>query len=308
VTVAVRCHACGWTGDAIGLVAIVRGLDVRRDWARIVEEISHLTNGRLDGPPIAERDRRAIATSVTDSGGDDAYNQIWSYILDASTPLKSVSPSIARYLQSRGIFEDAGAVGLRGMPKDPTALIDALVRNYGRAALVRAGVLRRGTSSVASPCWPLLIPWRDRFGRITCVQRRRVDSGEPRYLSPPGRSPRAPFGVDLLGAALAAGGDDVGVVVVEGAIDTLSRRLIARHRRESVAVIGVYSASTPCVGLPLDLLSRRRIVLALDADDAGERACAAIAKSLDGVVANVTRERPPSGANDWNATITELSK
>jgi hypothetical protein len=31
-TVAVRCHACGWTGDAIGFVAIVRGLDVRRDW------------------------------------------------------------------------------------------------------------------------------------------------------------------------------------------------------------------------------------------------------------------------------------
>jgi hypothetical protein len=55
------------------------------------------------------------------------------------------------------------------------------------------------------------------------------------------------LGVDLLAAALAALGPDAEVVIVEGAIDYLARRRIARHRDERPAVIGVYSASSPCV-------------------------------------------------------------
>ena len=94
---------------------------------------------------------------------------------------------------------------------------------------------------------------------------------------------------------------------VEGAIDALSRRCIARHRDECAAVLGVYSASTPCVGLPLDLLAGRRVVLALDDDAGGERASAVIGDSLRGVAAELFRERPPNGAKGWNATIVKVS-
>lgn len=37
-TIACRCHGCGWTGDVLGLVAAVRGLDTRRDFGRVLAE------------------------------------------------------------------------------------------------------------------------------------------------------------------------------------------------------------------------------------------------------------------------------
>ncbi len=94
------------------------------------------------------------------------------------------------------------------------------------------------------------------------------------------------------------------MVFVEGALDCLARRRIARARNERAAVLGVYSASTPCEGLPLDLLSGRRVVLALDDDEAGERACDALGSALHGVARELVRERP-EGAKDWGQALTQ---
>jgi DNA primase len=64
-------------------------------------------------------------------------------------------------------------------------------------------------------------------------------------------------------------------------------------------VIGAYSASSPDVGLPLDLIQGRRVVLALDGDRAGEEACAKIAAAVQGVASELIRERPPEKSKDW---------
>lgn len=40
-----RCHGCGWTGDALSLVAAVEGLDVRRDFRRVLERAAELAGG-----------------------------------------------------------------------------------------------------------------------------------------------------------------------------------------------------------------------------------------------------------------------
>ena len=53
-------------------------------------------------------------------------------------------------------------------------------------------------------------------------------------------------------------------MIVEGALDCCARRRIARAQNERAAVIGVYSASSPDSGLPLDLIQGRRVALALD--------------------------------------------
>jgi DNA primase len=98
---------------------------------------------------------------------------------------------------------------------------------------------------------------------------------------------------------------DAEVVIVEGALDVLARRRIARHRGEHAVILGVYSASTPCSGLPLDLLAGRRVVLALDADAPGEGACVAIAQALRGTAKELVRERPPPGGKDWSAALGE---
>jgi DNA primase len=152
----------------------------------------------------------------------------------------------------------------------------------------------------------LVIPWRDRFGRISCVQRRRIDDGKPKYLSPRGRSPRAPFGVEHLAAALEYQGPDAEIIICEGALDCLARRRIAREQDERAAVIGVYSASAPAVGLPIELLRERQVVLALDNDEAGDRACRDIAIALDGVAARFIRARP-TGFKDWNSALCGAS-
>jgi DNA primase len=173
------------------------------------------------------------------------------------------------------------------LPRDGRDLCASLLSAFERADLEAAGVLRRGHDALDWPAWSLLIPWRDRFGRIACIQRRHLGDVKPKYRFPSGRSPVAPFGADILADALGYLGPDASIVVVEGALDCLARRRIARARGESVAVLGVASATTPTVGLPLDLLAGRRVVLALDRDEAGARGRDALGAALAGVAAEL---------------------
>jgi DNA primase len=293
-TIAVRCHGCGWSADALGLIAQVRSLNVEREFSEVLRAAAHIA-----GPSVTTCEpRHARAHREPETIGEETYDRIWTHVLDACSPTRSVAPNVAGYLTWRGIFADADAVGIRGLPSRADTLLASLFSTFERHHLERAGVLRQGLEVLDWLAWALCIPWRDRFGRITCVQRRRIDDGRPKYRSPAGRAPRAPFGVELLKDALAFHGPDAEVVVVEGALDCLARRRIARHQSERAAVIGVYSASSPTVGLPVDLLSGRRIVLALDNDAAGEAACSRIADALRDVAAELVRERPECG-KDW---------
>lgn len=292
-TIAVRCHGCGETGDALGLIAQVRGIDDFRATLRAAAEIANAP-AMLD--ELAERPIRDRHEGVS----DEDYHAIASYLLDACE--LRLAPDVASYLHGRGVYADADAACVRGLPRDGRPLVAALLATFERANLESAGVLRPGHAALDWPAWCLLIPWRDRFGQITCIQRRRLDAGEPKYRFPRGRAPRASFGVDLLSAALESLGPDAEVVFTEGALDCVARRRVARHRGEGAAVLGVYSASTPCRGLPLDLLAGRRVVLALDDDRAGEQACNALATALHGVAAELVRERP-QGAKDWGEAL-----
>jgi DNA primase len=291
--VRVRCFGCDLTADAFGLIAEVRGMDVRRQFRAVFDEARALAGV---APRVEiERPRTATAPVVSEEG----YDRIACAVLEHCSPMRQVSPHVAAYLEARHIFADAEAVDVRGLPRDTRPIARELLSHFERADLESAGILARGSDALDWQNYPLLIPWRDRFGRVTCLQRRRLDSDEPKYRFPSGRPPRAPFGIDLLGPALEGRGADVEVIIVEGALDCLARRHIARHRREQCAVIGVASASTPCAGLPLDMLEGRRVVLGLDDDEAGERACASLAIALGPVVADLTRERP-AAAKDWN--------
>lgn len=125
-----------------------------------------------------------------------------------------------------------------------------------------------------------------------------MDAVEPKYRSPWGRAPRAPFGSELLADALEWFGPDAEIVVCEGALASLARRKIARGLGERAAVIGVYSASSPDVGLPMDLLEGRRIVLSLDRDKYGEAAREKLAALLGGIAGELVHERTRGDAVD----------
>jgi DNA primase len=294
-TIAVRCHGCGATGDALSLIAQVRGLNMRTDFREVLR-----VAGEIAGAPVPADATALPKTPEPNPEGvsDETYDAIWTGVLEACSPLREVSPRTAAYLRWRGLEVEAEADGLRGLPTDARPLVRALLDTFDRKELELAGVLRPGHDAIDWPEWPLLVPWRSRFGRIQCMQRRRVDNGSPKYRSPRGRAPRTPFGVHLLVDALAQSAR-AEVILAEGALDCLARRAIARGRGEASVVLGVYSAASPERGLPIDLLDGRRVVLALDNDAAGDRACDRLAEVLRFVAAELIRERPPVGPKDW---------
>ena len=306
-TVRARCFGCGFTGDALGLVAAALNVDVRSDFRAVLRE-----GLRLTGRDTRSFDRRpagrVVSPTVAPAVGDETYDAVARTLLDLCSPVRDVAPDVARYLVARGVFGEAEAIGIRGLPPDRRELVATLLATFERADLERAGLLRPGHSEIDWPRYALLVPWRDRFGRITCVQRRRIDNlddGSTRYRTPVRRAPKAPFGVDLLGQALDFHGPNCEVVFVEGALDCLARRRIARARNECSAVLGIYSASTPCEGLPLDRLVGRRVVLALDDDTAGKRACNSLGLALQQIAGELVRERS-DGSKDWGEALVKV--
>jgi hypothetical protein len=51
----VRCFSCGWAGDVFGLVGAVRGLSVRVDFSRVVQEAAELAGVEPDARTTAVR-------------------------------------------------------------------------------------------------------------------------------------------------------------------------------------------------------------------------------------------------------------
>jgi len=46
-TIACRCHACGWTGDALSLIAAVEGRDLHRDFPRVLARAAEIAGVTL---------------------------------------------------------------------------------------------------------------------------------------------------------------------------------------------------------------------------------------------------------------------
>lgn len=73
-TVACRCHACGWSADALGLVAKVNGLDTDRDFPRVKELAAQLAGVTLEPRQAPAQERRLVAEyDYTDAAGALLY-------------------------------------------------------------------------------------------------------------------------------------------------------------------------------------------------------------------------------------------
>ena len=164
-TIAVRCHGCGASGDALSLVAIVSGLDARRDFRAVLEEGARIAGIRLaslDGSSSsAPRPVRAPRPPAPrDDGpaplGDDAFAELADALLELC-PVAG-EPDVHAYLEGRGIAGWAMQWG--ALPGDRARLgevRDLLVERVGRDAWLRSGLAHttdttRGTSKVAAGC------------------------------------------------------------------------------------------------------------------------------------------------------------
>ena len=107
----------------------------------------------------------------------------------------------------------------------------------------------------------LVIPWRDRWGRIATIAARSVDESDPKYLYLKGATKPPAFGLDV---ALAGGRGRDELVLVEGLIDVMA--LQTRGLENVAALGGGGELLTPRRWATLLDYAIHRFVLVLDND------------------------------------------
>lgn len=210
----------------------------------------------------------------------------------------------------RGPLDDAH----KGDPYDPFAVVHlaaelcALPEASGWSWLL-------GPRGFHHPRHRLLIPWRLPDGRVWLLQRRYApETGdEPKPADGSGKyreEARAtdvapqPYGVDSPSLATAEE-----VWLVEGAADVLAVRALNRRgllasggRIRSLVALGLPGTSVVDKFIPalLPLVAGRRVVLAFDADTAGDSGSKALSDALDDSEAtSLIRRTAPAPCRDW---------
>lgn len=306
-TVAVKCHGCGASGDALSLVAAVRGLDLRGDFAAVLEESAYLAGIRLAPSSTGYVARPAPAPRAAPvTLGDDAF----AALADALLELCPVEGEVDAwgYLRRRGIADHAR--GWAALPSSATSraqVRDALVARVGRDVWLRSGLAHADGARAGEWIFGdhrLVIPWRAAGvqGAVVTLQRRLLrapsSASEPRYVVPRGRPATVPYGCETALEELGAGME---LCIVEGALDTLAMRILAGRAGLHRATVGIPGVEhwRRCAKVLCGAVRGCVAVLALDADAAGERHVAELAEELTKAGAvRVLRSKPVEG-KDW---------
>lgn len=253
-TIACRCFACDWSADALGLVAVAHGLDVRRDFPRVLDLAGELAGAEPLPPRQAPPPPRAYPPQPEVAA-------LWA----ASLPVVD-DVEVTAWLRSRGV--DPGGVGrdlARALPR--TAPLPSWARSYV------------GTWPAAG--YRAIIPLFDEIGRLRSVRARRVavrDDGGPKALPPAGHRTAGLVMACALGRRMLAGhAQPAAVLVAEGEPDFL----LAATRQTDAAVIGIISGAwTPAVGARIPVGAR--VSVRTHHDLAGDKYAAQVAETLRG--------------------------
>ena len=291
-TIRVHCFGCDVSGDALSLVAAVRGLDIKSDFSLVLDEAAQIA-----GIHVQRRERGGRPTVDT-----RVYSAVVSRLCELCPWVDD--HDVYGYIVRRVVVVGASDAGFGGLPpaNKQEQIVRRLAEEFGIDALVAGGLVwldrstrRPDLGRFARPDHRLLIPWRRIDGLIAVLQRRRLDHHEPKYVFPTGMRPVLPFAAERLRAH----GADRTLVFCEGALDTLALRLL--DSRDGLGILPL--------GLPgLDgwraewatFARGREACVAFDADTAAERKAAAAAEDLWRAGATrVQRWQPRHGAKDW---------
>ncbi|MBL8600332.1 MAG: hypothetical protein JNK72_00265 [Myxococcales bacterium] len=310
--VVAKCFACSASGDVLGLVAAVYGLDVERDYPEVLREAAHLAGFSLDDERPRVLPPRPPPPPEPEPLDDATFATLARYIL-AACPLQG-EPDVARYLNSRRLGRLALAEGWGALPGDRVRLdqltLDCIAL-VGRDAWRRSGLAVREGKHQDRMVWGqhrLIIPWRGPGldGAVLTLQRRTLGpppEGVGKYIFASGRPPRFPYGIDLFAEEE---DHEAPVVWVEGAIDALALRALCRSRRVPAQVLGLpgISAWSRHGDLWAQYARRRRVALGLDlelrgqAAEAVDKALTRMGETLGAVATRIDRWRPV-GHHDW---------
>lgn len=194
----------------------------------------------------------AVSAAVHRNGVLEAFTA-----LAGETLMLPAGAGAVGYLHSRGFSEDPAALARIGFGAYPSPSM--------RAGL-RAPARELDDFGLRDSRWSnrVLIPWWDGYGRITTIAARSLGDSEPRYLYLR-NAPLPPF---FRPRRSRASGHVTRVTLVEGMIDAL---LLAAHGVDGMLATGGTSVSDRHVHALVEL-GVRTVVLALDADDAGQAA------------------------------------
>ena len=266
--IAVYCHGCGQRGDVLTLIAAARGLDIRRDFGRVVELGADLAGGLVSDPPIV---RRALPAPRLPPS-PDSVRALW----EAATP----------------VTDDAALVSqLAKRCLDP-----AVIEDLDLARAMPSGPLPRWAWS-AGKTWlesghRLLIPLWDTEGNMVSVHARTVEKVDPdqqKGLFPSGHSAKWLFFADSFARLLITKGipswwrqsEPPSVIITEGAPDFLT---VATHygcSEYATAVLGILSGSWSDE-LAARIPTECRVIVKVHRDEAGQKYRDQICRSLSG--------------------------
>lgn len=302
-TIACCCMSCGATGDALSLVAAVRGLDVSRDFRAVLEAAAEIAGVRLDDAApraVAPAPRRPAPPPEPEPLYDATFSAIVAPILHLGRLDDSpIAADVTSYLDARGLLAEARADGWAALPRlaeTQRAWVRMLVEAVGETA-VEASRLRYCGTFVWSDN-RLVIPWRDPAGNVQTIQRRTIldgSRGGTKYVFPAGRKPRHPFGVERVRAG-------VPIAIAEGAADVLALRRIYRETgvdRDVIGIPGVNGWASQWA----ELCRGRVVYIATDADEPGEKAVGPIAADLYAAGAASVKRAVPTTGKDWTEAL-----
>jgi DNA primase len=271
-----KCWPCDLGGDAPALVMQLNGVTFP-EAVRIVAELSGIVAAerRPASPrPRPPRPAPALAASKPASPPPERssglpLDEASSLVTEAAGRLWTPEGTEAlAYLHGRGLTDETIRAARLGVVKSvsiPTREGDRCYRACG-----------------------VVVPWLD--GNCLCLVKLRQPEGSkgPKYVEAYRDRPTIYPGTDAIEPGRP-------LVIVEGELDAL---LLGQELRDLAAVVTLGSASSrPDPATLVDLMPAAPWFLALDGDEAGDKAAATWP-------ARAVRVRPPEGLKDW----TELGQ
>jgi DNA primase len=266
-----HCFGCGKSGDLFTFYELSEKVEFREALAELAQRAGvELESFRTAAPVEAD-------PSVAQSRDlNELAAQLFSYVL-----LNSPSASAARdYLAGRGL--DAATIAQFRLGFAPDSW-DYLLKQFSARgidprAMQEAGLLQERENGGYYDRFRnrLIFPIRDRDGSVVGFGARAMGDDQPKYLNSAQSAvfdkSRILYGLDLARESIR---DEDRVVIVEGYMD-----VIAAHQfghKNVVATMG-----TAVTESQIELIKRmtKRIVLALDADAAGQMAALRTIESI----------------------------
>ncbi|MDQ2805599.1 MAG: DNA primase, partial [Chloroflexota bacterium] len=277
-----HCFGCGANGDIFGFVMNTEGLEFRDALARLARQAGVDLAPRDEGQAAVERHRERLYEACA------AAALFYHNLLQRASAEGAVAARA--YAQSRGLSETTIAAFQIGYAPDSwDATANYLrERGYSPAEMLEAGLIieREGSDAGYYDRFRnrLMFPIRDVRGRTTGFGARALDDRPPKYMNSPQTTvydkSATLYGIDHATAAIRSSHT---AVIVEGYMDVL-----IAHQTGHANVVG--ASGTALTDKQADILKKpaREIVLALDADSAGDLAALRGAEVLAGNMERVS--------------------